>query len=310
MELLDIRQLRAFQELARKNSFTEAANHLHLTQSAVSHSIKSLETQLQVTLFERLGKKALLTGEGQALLPHVDAIISRMEKAVDDVVNSNRPGHGRLRIGTTATISQYALPSILRELRESFPNYEITVTTASDRQLLDLLENGHLDSVIALKMQTVSRIAFEPIFIDRIEMAISAIHPLAKSTIISIDQVINEDFIICDGDSDTFRLIEKAFFDAKSRLHSSLQVGSMAAIKEMARIGLGIGLIPSWIALDEINSGSLVFQPLPFGEATRTWGIYTDSRQEPSLIDSVFFGITRNVFENLKVRTDQFELCS
>jgi len=99
MELLDSRQLRAFQELARQGSFTGAARALNLTQSAISHSIKALEGSLGTELFERLGKSVRLTRAGEALLPHADRILSRMERAQEDLALLTRPGHGRLRIG-------------------------------------------------------------------------------------------------------------------------------------------------------------------------------------------------------------------
>lgn len=303
MELLDARQLRAFQELARQESFTEAAARLHLTQSAVSHSIKSLESHLQVSLFERLGKQVRLTGEGEALLPHVDAIIGRMEQALNDVINLNKPGHGRLRIGASVTISQYVLPSILRELRECFPNFEIAVSTEKNRNLVGMLEKGHLDIVVALESIVSPRLNFEPVFTDQIEMAMAPVHPLATIPEPGYEDIVGEDFIIFDRESETYRLIDEIFTDKKSRLRPSLQVGSMAAIKEMAKIGLGIGLLAPWVARDEIKSGSLVFRPLPHGEAKRTWGIYTDDRHEKVLIEGIFSGICRNVFANLQLQT-------
>ena len=142
MDLLDSRQLRAFQELARQGTFTSAARSLNLTQSAVSHSIKALEGALEVTLFERLGKTVRLTRSGESLLPHADRILSRMVRAQDELRLLDRPGHGRLRIGATVTISQYVLPSVLRELRESFPSFDISVVTDDSLELMSLFETG------------------------------------------------------------------------------------------------------------------------------------------------------------------------
>ena len=78
---IDSRQLRAFVSLARHGSFTIAARELCLTQSAVSHSMRALEEDLGCRLFDRLGKKILLTLAGEQLLPHADEILKRMQKA-------------------------------------------------------------------------------------------------------------------------------------------------------------------------------------------------------------------------------------
>ena len=83
-----------------------------------------------------------------------------------------------------------------------------------------------------------------------------------------------------------------------------MQVGSMAAIKEMAQYGMGIGLIPRWIALDEISSGRLIFRSLPTQNANRSWGIYEVKNETVSIAKMIFTGICRNVVETRKLRTE------
>ncbi len=304
MDLLDSRQLRAFQELALRGSFTEAANHLHLTQSAVSHSIKALEVHLDTKLFERQGKQVRLTNSGEVLLPHANRILTRMEKAQDELLNQKRPGHGRLQIGATVTISQYILPSILRELRESFPNFEITVATEDSRNLIRMIEQGDIDIAVALEATHSSRIEFEPLFSDKIEMAVSPMHPIAVAEDITMETIRGEDFIFYNKSSETFQLIEKAFSQSKDRIQASLQVGSMAAIKQMAQIGMGIGLLAPWVALDEISSGALVFRDLPMGNVDRWWGLYSRSDRE-NIAEDVFSGICQSVIQAMMIRVDK-----
>ena len=304
MQTLETRQLIAFTELARLGSFTEAANQLGLTQSAVSHSIKALETQLEVGLFERFGKNVSLTLEGQALLPYANKIITQMQIAQDGIQILKKPGYGRLRIGATVSISQYLLPSILREFRESFPNYTITVVTEDTKKLVSMLENGKIDFAIALETSTSSRFKFTNLFNDQIEMAISPVHSIAKKDNINRDDIANEEFIFYKSTSETFHIIEGIFAHMTSKMNASMQVGSMAAIKEMAQYGMGIGLIPRWIALDEISSGTLIFRPLPTQNANLSWGIYEVKNESMSISRMIFSGICRNVVETRKLRTE------
>src|SRR5215216_4501666 len=95
---LDTRQLRAFVTLARRGSFTLAAKELHLSQSAVSHSMKALETDLGCRLFDRMSKKVLLTQAGEQLLQHADKILLEMSVARESIVQLGKWGRGRLRV--------------------------------------------------------------------------------------------------------------------------------------------------------------------------------------------------------------------
>ena len=279
MDLLDIRQLRAFQELARKGSFTVAAHSLNLTQSAISHSIKALERSLDLPLFERLGKSVRLTAAGEILLPHADRILFRMERAQEELIALGRPGHGRLRVGATVTISQYVLPSVLRELRESFPSFDISVATDDSKGLIRALEAGEIDVAIAM----------ETPFSEKMRR-----------------NFLNENFIIYSQKSETFRLIEQQCARSGIRLKTSLQVGSMAAITEMAKIGMGVGLLSSWVAEEEIAKEQLIFRDLPWDRLSRRWSIHSDPRHESQMIEEVFTGICRVVVDTLVLRTDRF----
>src|SRR5258708_26594910 len=124
---LDSRQLRAFSILARTGSFTAAARELHLTQSAVSHAIRSLEEDVGCRLLDRTGKKATLTQSGEQLLQRTDRILSEMELAREELKRLGKWGASRLRLTATLTICQHLLPTVLREFKESFPACAITL---------------------------------------------------------------------------------------------------------------------------------------------------------------------------------------
>src|ERR1051325_3732039 len=117
---LDTRQLRAFATLARRGSFTLAAKELHLSQSAVSHSMKALETDVGCRLFDRLGKKVLLTQAGEQLLQNAEKILREMSVARESISRLGKWGRTRLRIGASTTACQYILPEVLREFQKQY----------------------------------------------------------------------------------------------------------------------------------------------------------------------------------------------
>src|SRR5581483_11051511 len=124
---LDSRQVRAFCVLARTGSFTQTARELHLTQSGVSHSMKALERDVGCRLFDKLGKKLVLTQAGEQLLQHAGKIMQEMEQAREALANLGKWGRGRLRLGASTTACQHVLPAVLREFKESFPDHNITI---------------------------------------------------------------------------------------------------------------------------------------------------------------------------------------
>jgi LysR family transcriptional regulator, low CO2-responsive transcriptional regulator len=119
---LDSRHMLAFATLARCSSFTQTAKELHLTQSAISHTIKALEQDVGVVLFERVGKRVFLTQAGEQLRPAAERILREMQDARTAMEEIGAWGRGRLRIGASVTTCQHPLPTVLREFRQSFPD--------------------------------------------------------------------------------------------------------------------------------------------------------------------------------------------
>src|SRR6185436_21187486 len=108
---IDSRQLLAFVTLADNGSFTETARQLHLSQPAISHSIKSLEHEIRCRLFDRVGKSVRLTQAGEQFLENAKKILAEMALARERLTELGKWGHGRLRLGTSSTACQYILPS-------------------------------------------------------------------------------------------------------------------------------------------------------------------------------------------------------
>ena len=125
--LPDLRQLRAFVSVADEGSFTLAAKKLFLTQSAISHSMKALEDSLGCRLLERLGKKTVLTEEGEVFLRRCRRVLGELEDAGRELDGLKRWGQGRIRIGAPHSLCQFLLPTVLREFRDCFPRCEPTI---------------------------------------------------------------------------------------------------------------------------------------------------------------------------------------
>ena len=151
---IDSKQLRAFVMLAQAGSFTLAAKELNLTQSAISHSIKALEQDIGCLLLDRMGKRAMLTQAGEQLLHHAEKILAEMSVTRESLRQLGKWGKGRLRIGTSAAACQYILPAVLREFKESFPQYGITIEPGDVTECLVALRNKRIDLGIGLEIES------------------------------------------------------------------------------------------------------------------------------------------------------------
>src|SRR6266705_6130015 len=127
---MDTRLLRMFCVVAEFGSLVAASRVLHLTPSALSHGLKSLEAQLGCRLFERAGKKLLLNQAGEQLLAQIQAPLAALDAAEESLKRLGKWGQTRLRIGAAATICQYLLPSVIRELKKAHAQLELQVESA------------------------------------------------------------------------------------------------------------------------------------------------------------------------------------
>ncbi len=295
--VLDTRQLLAFATVARRASFTLAAKELFLTQSAVSHAMKSLEEELGCRLLDRVGKRVLLTQAGEQFLQHTEKILREMELARGGLDALTNWGHGRLRVGASTTACQYILPTVLREFKQSFPKCVIKIQPGDHAGQLDLLHGNQIDLSLMLEPQGETEFNFIPLFEDELHFVVSPLHPWAVAGRVSREEISSETLVLYNKNSYTFRLVNEYFRDEKISLTNFIELGSMEAIKELVKLGLGAGVVASWIAREELKSGSLVSFPLGKRKLRRNWGVVHLRGRRLPLGEETFVGLCRTVTE-------------
>jgi DNA-binding transcriptional LysR family regulator len=174
---IESRQLRAFSILARTGSFTETACELHLSQSAVSHSIKALEEEMRCRLLDRMGKRVTLTEAGEQFLVHTKKILEEMKVARERLARLGRWGHGRRRIAASPTACQYILPTVLREFKESFPHCTIHIEPGDAIQAMESLRAHRVDLAVSMEPKREPHFEFRELFTDELQFLVSPLHP-------------------------------------------------------------------------------------------------------------------------------------
>lgn len=297
---LDSRQLRAFSILARTGSFTATAQELHLSQSAISHSMKALEQEIGCRLLDRMGKTVVLTQAGEQLLVHAQKILAEMESARSGLGYLGKWGSSRLRIGASTTACQHVLPAVLREFKESFPACAISIEPGDTPEMIDALRQHRIDLAVNLEPRREEPLAFRPLFTDELRFVLSPLHPWARAGRVARDEIPGQHYILYGKGSYTFGMIEAYFRQEQIVLHSLLDLGNMEAIKELVKLGLGVSILAPWIARKELEEKSLVALPLGKRKLKRRWGVLHWRARRLSLAEETFIGLCESVCEKIR----------
>ncbi len=296
---LDSRQLRAFAILARTGSFTLAAKQLFLSQSAVSHSMKALEQDVGCRLFDRMGKKVALTQAGEQLLHHAEKILTEMGTARSSLEQLGKWGRGRLRVGASTTACQHILPVVIREFRENFPNVSITIEPGDTPESISRLHASRIDLALSLEPVREDQLEFHRLFTDELSFLVSPSHPWAVKGQVTTAEIPRQNYVIYNRKSYTFRQVEDYFAQDDIVLNTFIELGSMEAIKELVKLGLGVSILAPWIARKEVEEGSLVVLPLGRRKLKRNWGILHWRSKRLSLAEETFVSVCRSATESL-----------
>lgn len=256
---MTLSQLRTFQAVARLNSFSRAAEELHLTQPAVSAQIVALENALKVKLFERMGKKIALTESGRVALSCAEDIrvrIGRMQRELEDLGELNA---GSLHIGASLVVGVYLLPEILARFKDKYPRVELVVRVDPARQILDMILRNELDLGIIGEGAPVTdeRIAVKPIHRDELIVIVPGNHPLAGAGSITRAELAETPFVLPAKDSASSESILEQLHAEKITLHSVLELGNVGAVKRAVEAGMGASIVSRYAVLRELEDGRL-----------------------------------------------------
>jgi DNA-binding transcriptional LysR family regulator len=273
VELLDTRQLLAFKTIVDTGGFTKAARQLHLTQSALSHQIKTLETQIQTQVFARVGKRVVLTQAGETLLRYVTPVLRQLLEARQSLAELQQPGHGRLRT-SAATYSCYQiLPHVLREFRTAYPHVELFVAAEYTENAVQGLLGGELDLGMFVLPPNTEGLHVELLSQDELVVIVAPSHPWAQRRRVQWSDLATQVLITYNRASETFQKIQRELHDRGVTLKETMEVRHGAAVMEMVKVGLGVALVPQWVAREDVQAESLVALSIGRVGLKRQWVI-------------------------------------
>jgi len=297
--MIDSRQLRIFVTLARKLNMGRAAEELGLTKSALSHALKTLETETACQLFERSSRGFILTQAGARLLAEAEPILRQLQTLQDNLLSTQKRRTGRLRLGGSATACLHLIPPVLREFRESFPDYRIEITLVNSSSAEEMLADDRLDLAVVLEPQASSRAHFIPVAEDRLAFLLNPLHPWALREKVDRSELAEQKIILPLRRSETYRMIEAYFRREGTTVRPFIEVDSEETIKRFVQLDLGIGICPLWMARQELQQGLMRSMPLGRRKLTRRWVVMSPPKRKFDFAENLFIGICHSIAPNV-----------
>lgn len=250
---MDLHYLKLFNVVAEYESYTKAAEILHISQPALSIQIKKLEEKLNLKLFDKTGNKIVINENGKILFGYTQKIFDMVDEVEGVLINKRKDIGGSINIGGSNTPGAYILPHIIGEFKKMYPYVKVNLHIASTDDIARLVEEGALEFAInGGDIAYNNNICAEKLMEDKLIIAASTDCFYSHKEYIDISELQTMQFIVHENNSHLYRMVQQ-FIDAfeLSTKKINMNLGHIDAIKQAVIANLGVSLIPfSAIALE------------------------------------------------------------
>ncbi len=255
-----LRQLEVFAAIARAESVSRAAEALFMSQSAVSGALADLERQFDVQLFERVGKRLVLSELGRALWPQAEAVCEQA-RALEH--NLSRQHSGELRVGATLTIGNYLCPGLMTRFLREQPNARVSLHIANTEEIAQRVKSFEIDVGLIEGELSDPQLTVKRWRGDELLVFCSPKHPLAKQKSLSDADLIAAPWILREHGSGTRQAFDHALHGLLPELKIVLELSQTEAIKGAVMAGLGLGCVSRLALSLELKRRLLVACSVP-----------------------------------------------
>ncbi len=242
---ISLRQLRAFLAVARQRHFRHAAEHLHLSQPAVSRHIADLEAELGVRLFDRNTREVVPTEAGRYLESAIERVLDELEGVLGHVHSEGERRRGKVRIASVPTLSASLMPSCIADCAREYPELTIQLHDQAQTLVLDSVRGGEVDFGIAIDPPDAGDFDCETIMRDPFHLVCPANHPLARLKTVPWKKLEQQPLVLLDYSSGSRRLIDQALRKHTVDANVVQQTGHTYTAFRMVEAGLGITITPA-----------------------------------------------------------------
>lgn len=286
---MDIHHLKIFVSVYKHKSFSKASEELHLTQPTVSDHIKTLEEELSLRLFDRLGRTIVPTKEAEALYAHAVEILEKADQIREVVGQFKKDVSGELVIGASSIPGTYLMPSIIAAFKKIHPetSFQLIVSDSSDI-VGRVLRHELLIGIVGAKL-TNHQIHYVPFMQD--ELIAVASPSVMKDSTITLQDLTRIPMILREEGSGTRREVEK-ILETRGITPGEIKIagifGSTDAVKQAVKVGLGISIVSKFSVTDELRCKVLKEIRLKDVQMKRNFYIITHKKRTLPLVYHAF----------------------
>lgn len=254
---MNLYHLNTFLEVARSQSFSRAADELHLTQPTVSSGVGELERSLDVKLFNRSGRSISLTMEGRLLLSYAEQIHDLTTEAQDRIHRRDvEPGES-FRFGAVDAAVIYLLPEVFETYHTRFPQVDISVQVDASRFLVDDLLRGRSEFGVITLPFIHPKIDTLTLHEDALALVVGSGHTLAGRKRVKLEEVARETLILFHEGSVSRKPVDEHLAEAGLSPRRVMEMSSPEAMRKLVEAGVGVSFLPSMTVRESVEAGTL-----------------------------------------------------
>ena len=263
---ITLQQMEAVIALVEEGSFSRAAKKMLLTQPALTKNIKNVENYLGAKVVNRSSAGISLTPEGKIIYGYAQRMVKLRNDAGEKILNLRKNTGGNIYLSASTIPATYILPRILSAFRKDHPDIMVYIRTADSEDSLNMVLDNEVEIGCIGKKPLHKKLIAEPLWRDRLILAVPARHRWRKQKSIALPEIFKEPFILREKGSATRDLLESYLKEKKSinpsQLNICSELGSSEAVKEAILDGLGVSLISIHAVARELSQGLLYDIPL------------------------------------------------
>lgn len=256
-----LKQLRALLAVADEGGFGRAGDAIGLSQPAVTQSVRALEAELGLRLFDRTTREVLPTPAGQALVAPLRRVLDELEDLLARTQALGAQARGVVRVASAPTVSAGLMPRCLSAARRRHPEIEVLLSDQVQRLALDSVRGGAVDFAVVIGGEQLDDLDQQPVFDEGFALVCPAGHPLARHDEVPLAALAGEPLVLLDHNSGSRPLIDEALRQAGAAARVVLDVGNAMTAFRMVAEGLGLSVLPS-LSLPLPDGGALCARPL------------------------------------------------
>lgn len=260
---MDLRQIKAFVEVAKTLNFTRAAESLCVAQPAVSMTISKLEEELDLTLFNRQGRHVSLTTEGEVFLRHAKRILENISSAETEMNELKELSSGEVRMGVPPMMSSYYFPRVIRDFRAEYPYLQLSVMGEGAGNIQRQIISGEIDLGVIADSKVPEGLSSKCFLREEIVACVPSDHQFARRSNIRLEELLSEPLILFKQGYYMRELADNLLLGSPQKPQVVFETNLFSLVRSLVGEGIGVSTLLRMVVADDSRVAAVSFDP-PF----------------------------------------------